>query len=80
MIILRQKQFAFGGFDWAFDSNGKLRTDLTDEDKAKLEAYKKNTLTSGKSSYLMEIKIKSKDQTIIQAPQIVEVALIGMIS
>lgn len=41
MIILRQKEFAFGGFDWAFDSNGKLKTDLSDEDKAKLEAYKK---------------------------------------
>ena len=41
MIILRQKEFAFGGFDWAFDNNGKLRTDLSDEDKAKFEAYKK---------------------------------------
>lgn len=44
MIILRQKEFAFGGFDWAFDNNGKLRTDLSDEDKAKLEAYKKKIL------------------------------------
>ena len=41
MIILRQKQFAFGGFDWAFDSNGKLRTDLTEEDRRKFEAMKK---------------------------------------
>lgn len=41
MIILRQKEFAFGGFDWAFDSDGKLRTDMSEEDQRKFEAMKK---------------------------------------
>jgi hypothetical protein len=41
MIILRQKEFAFGGFDWAFDSDGKLRTDMSEEDHRKFEAMKK---------------------------------------
>lgn len=41
MIILRQKEFAFGGFDWAFDSEGKLRTDMSEEDQRKFEAMKK---------------------------------------
>ena len=41
MIILRQKEFAFGGFDWAFDSDGKLRADMSEEDHRKFEAMKK---------------------------------------
>lgn len=41
MIILRQKEFAFGGFDWAFDSDGKLRADMSEEDQRKFEAMKK---------------------------------------
>jgi len=40
MIILRQKEFTFGGFDWAFDSDGKKR-DLDSEDERKFEAMKK---------------------------------------
>lgn len=40
MIILRQKEFAFGGFDWAFDSDGKKRN-LDSEDERKFEAMKK---------------------------------------
>jgi hypothetical protein len=41
MIILRQKEFGFGGFDWAFDNDGKLRTDMSEEDQRKFEAMKK---------------------------------------
>ncbi len=41
MIVLRQKEFGFGGFDWAFDSEGNLRTDLTEEDQRKFEVMKK---------------------------------------
>lgn len=41
MIILRQKLYAFGGFDWWFDENGKEKPDLTEEDKRKLDAFKK---------------------------------------
>lgn len=41
MIILRQHNFSFGGFGWAYDDSGNLRSDLTNEDKAKLGAFKK---------------------------------------
>lgn len=41
MIILRQREFGFGGFEWAFDSNGNLRSDMSEEDKHKFEAMRK---------------------------------------
>jgi hypothetical protein len=40
-LFLIQRNYAFGGFDWAFDENGNLRSDLTEEDLRKFEAFKK---------------------------------------
>ena len=41
MIILRQKFYSFGGFDWFFDDRGNLKSDLTEEDRRKFEAMQK---------------------------------------